>query len=166
MKFTLFISFAPSHHPCVVCNFDIVCIENKRIHYSVNLANKGSKRKCGTSFFLFLFLLLFIVFFIIIITIFIIIIIFILILDIWWKSSLLRENSMHYKEFINWLCKLSSILSLSKMPVFQGVAPWDANFTLSCVILLWDLATAHSRSGKELLPSYLGKSCSSGVIVV
>ena len=91
MKFTLFISFAPSHRPCVVCNFDIVCIENKRIHYSVNLANKGSKRKCDTSFFLFLFLLLFIVFIIIITIFIIIIIIIILILDIWWKLTTTRK---------------------------------------------------------------------------
>ena len=30
------------------------------------------------------------------------------------------------------------------MPVFQGVAPWHTILTSSCVILLWDSATAHS----------------------
>ena len=47
----------------------------------------------------------------------------------------------------------SSTLPLRKMPVFQGVAPWNIIFTSSCVILLWDSATAQSTSGKELNPS-------------
>ena len=47
----------------------------------------------------------------------------------------------------------SSTLPLRKMPVFQGVAHRQTNFTLSCVIPLWDSATAHSPSGKELSPS-------------
>ena len=52
-----------------------------------------------------------------------------------------------------------------KMPIFQGVAPWHTNFTLSCVIPLWDSATAHSPSVKELLPSSLNQSCFSGLIL-
>ena len=51
------------------------------------------------------------------------------------------------------------------MPIFQGVAPWHTNFTLSCVIPLWDSATAHSPSVKELLPSSLNQSCFSGLIL-
>ena len=47
----------------------------------------------------------------------------------------------------------SSTLALSKMPVFQGVAPRHTIFTSSCVIPLSDSATAHSPSGKELNPS-------------
>ena len=47
----------------------------------------------------------------------------------------------------------SSTLPLRKMLVFQGVAPWHKIFTSSCVIPLWDSATAHSPSGKELNPS-------------
>ena len=39
------------------------------------------------------------------------------------------------------------------MPVFQGVEAWYSNFTLSCVIPLWDSATAHSPYNKELNPS-------------
>ena len=42
---------------------------------------------------------------------------------------------------------------LRKIPVFQGVAPRHTFFTSSCVIPLWDSATAHSPSGKELNPS-------------
>ena len=53
----------------------------------------------------------------------------------------------------------SSLLSFKKMAVFQGVAPWHKNFTLSCAIPLWDSATAHSASGKELIPSSLEESC-------
>ena len=49
----------------------------------------------------------------------------------------------------------SSTLPLRKMPVFQGVAPWHTIFTSSCVIPLWDSATAHSPSGKELKLSSL-----------
>ena len=48
----------------------------------------------------------------------------------------------------------SSTLPFRKTPVFQGVAPWHTIFTLSCVISLWHLATAHSSSGKELKPSF------------
>ena len=47
----------------------------------------------------------------------------------------------------------SSTLPLSKMPVFHGVAPRHTIFTSSCVIPLWDSATAHLPSGKELNPS-------------
>ena len=47
----------------------------------------------------------------------------------------------------------SSTLPLRKMPIFQSVAPWRKVFTSSCVIPLWDSATAHSPSGKELNPS-------------
>ena len=59
----------------------------------------------------------------------------------------------------------SSTLPLRKIPVFQGVAPRHAISTLSCVIPLWDSATAHSPSGKELKLSSL-KECFSGLIVV
>ena len=45
--------------------------------------------------------------------------------------------------------KISTLL-LRKMPVFQGVATWHIIFTSFCVIPLWDSATAHSPSGKEL----------------
>ena len=44
----------------------------------------------------------------------------------------------------------SSTLPLRKMPVFQGVPPWHTIFTSPCVIPLWDSATVHSSSGKEL----------------
>ena len=47
----------------------------------------------------------------------------------------------------------SSTLPLRKMPIFQGIAQWQTNLTLSCVIPLWDSATAHSSSGEELNPS-------------
>ena len=47
----------------------------------------------------------------------------------------------------------SSNFPLRNMPVFQGVAPRHTIFTSSCVIPLWDSATAHSPSGKELNPS-------------
>ena len=60
----------------------------------------------------------------------------------------------------------SSTLPLRKMPVFQGVAPRHTIFTSSCVIPLWDLATAHSRYGKELKLPSLEKSCFSGLIVL
>ena len=49
----------------------------------------------------------------------------------------------------------SSTLPLRNMPVFQGVAPRQTIFTSSCVIPLWDSATAHSPSGKELKLSFL-----------
>ena len=60
----------------------------------------------------------------------------------------------------------SSTLPLRKMPIFQGVAPWHTIFTSSCVIPLWDSATAHSPSGKELILSSLEESCFSGLIVL
>ena len=60
----------------------------------------------------------------------------------------------------------SSTLPLRKMPVFQGVAPRHTIFTSSCVIPLWDLATAHSPAGKELNSSSFNQSCFSGLIVV
>ena len=44
----------------------------------------------------------------------------------------------------------SSTLPLRKMPVFQGVAPRHTIFTSYCIIPLWNSATAHSPSGKEL----------------
>ena len=44
----------------------------------------------------------------------------------------------------------SSTLPVSKIPVFQDVAPRHTIFTSSCIIPLWDSATAHSLSGKEL----------------
>ena len=47
----------------------------------------------------------------------------------------------------------NSILPLRKMPIFQGVAHWQTNLTLSCIIPLWDSATAHSPSSEELNPS-------------
>ena len=47
----------------------------------------------------------------------------------------------------------SSTLHLRKMPIFQGVAHLETNFTFSCVIPLWNSATAHSPSCKELNPS-------------
>ena len=53
-------------------------------------------------------------------------------------------------------------LSIRKMPVFQGVAPWHTIFTSCCVIPLWDLATAQSPSGKELKLFSLEESCFSG----
>ena len=56
-------------------------------------------------------------------------------------------------------------LPLRKMPVFQGVVPWHTIFTASCVIPLWDSATAHSSSGKELISSSLEESCFSGLIL-
>ena len=60
----------------------------------------------------------------------------------------------------------SSILPLRKMSIFQGVAPWHTNFFLSCVIPLWDFATAYSPSGKEFVPSFLDELCFSGLIVI
>ena len=48
----------------------------------------------------------------------------------------------------------SSTLPLRKMPVFQGLAPCLTIFTSSCVIPLWDSATAHSPSDKELNLSF------------
>ena len=58
----------------------------------------------------------------------------------------------------------SSTLLLRKMPVFQGVAPRHTIFTSSCVIPLWDSATAHSPSGKELKLSALEESCFPGLV--
>ena len=60
----------------------------------------------------------------------------------------------------------SSTLPLRKMPVFQGVAPWHTIFTSSCVIPLWDSATAHSTPDKELKLSSLEESCFSRLIVL
>ena len=59
-----------------------------------------------------------------------------------------------------------STLSIRKMPVFQGVVSWHTIFTSCCVILLWDLATAQSPSGKELKLSSLEEWCFSGLIVL
>ena len=59
----------------------------------------------------------------------------------------------------------SSTLPLRKMPVFEGVAPWHKIFTSSCAIPLWDSATAHPPSGKELNPSSFNQSCLLGLIV-
>ena len=48
-----------------------------------------------------------------------------------------------------------SILPLKKMPIFQSFAPRDFNFIFSGVIIsLWDLASAHSPSRRELNPSF------------
>ena len=47
----------------------------------------------------------------------------------------------------------SSTLPCGKMLVFQSVATRHTIFTSPCVIPLWDLATTHSPSGKELNPS-------------
>ena len=47
----------------------------------------------------------------------------------------------------------SSTLPLRKIPVFQGVPPRHTVFTLSCITPLWESATAHSPSGKELYHS-------------
>ena len=47
----------------------------------------------------------------------------------------------------------SSTLPLRRMPVFQGVASGHTIFISSCFIPLWNSATAHSPSGKELNPS-------------
>ena len=47
----------------------------------------------------------------------------------------------------------SSTLRLRKTLLFQGVAHWQTNFTLYCVISLYDSATANSPSSKELNPS-------------
>ena len=60
----------------------------------------------------------------------------------------------------------SATLSFRKMPVFLGVAPWHTIFTSSCVITLWDSATAHPPSGKEVSPSSFNQSCFSGLTVV
>ena len=60
----------------------------------------------------------------------------------------------------------SSNFPLRNMPVFQGVAPRHTIFTSSCVIPLWDSATAHSPSGKELKLSSLEKSCFSRLVLV
>ena len=60
----------------------------------------------------------------------------------------------------------SSTLSLRKMSVFQGVAHRQTNFTLSCVIPLWESARAYSPSGKDLILSSLEKSCFTGLIVL
>ena len=60
----------------------------------------------------------------------------------------------------------SSTLPLRKMPVFQGVAPWHTIFNSSCVIPLWDSATAYSPSDKELNSSSFNQSCFSGLIAV
>ena len=48
---------------------------------------------------------------------------------------------------------MSSRLPSRNISVFQGVAIWYTNLTLSCVIPLWDSATAHSPSGNKLNPS-------------
>ena len=66
--------------------------------------------------------------------------------------------------FLSTLLK-SSTLPLMKVSFIQSVALWHTNFTLSCVILLWDSATTHSPSGKELIFSSLEESCFSGLIV-
>ena len=60
----------------------------------------------------------------------------------------------------------SSTLPLKKMPVFQGVTPWHTIFSSSCIIPLWDSATAHSPSAKELHSSSFNQSCFWGLIVV
>ena len=59
-----------------------------------------------------------------------------------------------------------STLSLREMPAFQGVAPRHTIFTSSCFISLWDSATAHSPSAKELKLSSIEESFFSGLIVI
>ena len=44
----------------------------------------------------------------------------------------------------------SSTFYLRKMPILLGFAHRQTNFTLSWYIALWDSATTHSHSGKEL----------------
>ena len=56
----------------------------------------------------------------------------------------------------------SSTLPLRKILVFQGIAPWHTNCTLSCIIPHWDLATTHSPSGKEVMLSSQKDACLSG----
>ena len=51
----------------------------------------------------------------------------------------------------------STTLPLRKMLILQGVAHRQTNFTLSCVIPLWDSGTAHSSSDKKLNPSSQGR---------
>ena len=60
----------------------------------------------------------------------------------------------------------SSTLPLRKMLIFQGVAPRHTIVTSSCFISLWDSATAHSPSAKELKLSSIEESCFSGLIVI
>ena len=59
----------------------------------------------------------------------------------------------------------SSTFPLRKIPVLQNVAPRHTTFIWSCVIPLWDSATGHSPSGKELKLSSLEELCFSGLIV-
>ena len=59
----------------------------------------------------------------------------------------------------------SSTLPLRKMSVFRGVALRNTIFPSSCVIPLWDSATAHSPADKELKLSSLEESCFLGLIV-
>ena len=140
---------APSYRPCVVCNFYIVCTmllrqswKEKRIHYSVNLPNKGNKRKLDTYFFLSFFPFSFFLFFRHLI-----------------KSLSLHKNCTHYKEFI-------TVFVSFTWEWKNGVAPWHKIFTSSCVIPLWDSATAHSPSGKEFHSSSFNQSYFPGLIVV
>ena len=49
----------------------------------------------------------------------------------------------------------SSTFYIRKMPIFLGFAHRQTNFTLSWYIALWDSATTHSHSGKELNSSSL-----------
>ena len=51
------------------------------------------------------------------------------------------------------------------MPVFHGAAPWHTIFTSLWVIPLWDSATAHETSSKELILSSLEEPCFSGLII-
>ena len=63
---------------------------------------------------------------------------------------------------LTYLLVKSSTLPLRKILVFQGIAPWHTNCTLSCIIPLWDLATTHSPSGKEVMLSSQEDVCLSG----
>ena len=61
----------------------------------------------------------------------------------------LRLSCSHYSHSLRHP-SLGLTLPLRKIPVFQSIAPRHTTFTLSCVIPLWDSATAHSPSSKEL----------------
>ena len=58
------------------------------------------------------------------------------------------------------------VIPLRKKTVFQGAVSRHTIFTSSCVISLWDSATAHLPSSKELKLSSQEESCFSGLIVL
>ena len=81
------------------------------------------------------------------------------------KKPISTRYSAHYKEFITVFMSLylrmeiffiyikRSTLLLRTIPVSQGVAHRQTNFTLPCGIPLWNSTAAHSPSNKELNPS-------------